>query len=76
MLYTFLTVLTGTKVHQVTRKAIAKRKPALISAINKYNKYCDKLKSLHSLNCPFPIPKHLPLELADLWDNSDLMEDV
>ena len=68
----------GTKLHQVTRKAIAKRKPALLRAISKFNSYCDELRDLAPLDCPIPIPQHLPTELNVLRDieNSGLMEDV
>ena len=53
-----LTIPTGTKLHQVTRKAIAKRKPALLRAISKYNNYCDTLDVLAPNNCPVPASSH------------------
>ncbi|KAG6369027.1 hypothetical protein JVT61DRAFT_1973 [Boletus reticuloceps] len=37
----------GTKLHQQTRKAIAKRQPALLSAIRKFNSYCEHLETLY-----------------------------
>ncbi|KAG7091663.1 hypothetical protein E1B28_010684 [Marasmius oreades] len=68
----------GTKAHQLTRKSISKRAPALQSAIKKYNEYCDKLKKLHQQAYVVPIPKPLPTNLAALRDpeSSSLWEDV
>lgn len=62
----------------MTRKAIAKRKPALLRAIQKFNEYCDELHNLAPPDCSIPIPQHLPTELNALRDieNSGLMEDV
>ncbi|KAG0699786.1 hypothetical protein DFH29DRAFT_983380 [Suillus ampliporus] len=37
----------GTKLHQQTRKAIAKRQPALMTAIRKFNSYCEQLDLLY-----------------------------
>lgn len=67
----------GTKLHQLTRKAITKRKPVLVNLIKKFNQYCETLQLLHSDRTKhIPIPRPLPMELADLRNNSDLMEDV
>lgn len=66
----------GTKVHQYTRKAIAKRKPALISAIRKFNKYCETLARLHKPEWAIPLPQPLPTTLSALRDGNVLMEDV
>ncbi|KAG7088856.1 hypothetical protein E1B28_012810 [Marasmius oreades] len=68
----------GTKAHQLTRKSISKRAPALQSAIKKYNQYVDKLKALHKPSYAIPIPRSLPVELAALRDpeSSYLWEDV
>ena len=70
--------MIGTKLHQATWAAITKRKPALLSAIKKYNQYCDVLCKSALANCPVPILKLLPLELNALRDieTSGLMEDV
>jgi hypothetical protein len=69
-------ILTGTKLHQQTRKAISKRKPALMSAIRKFNKYCVELKALAAPLSPIPIPTPLSTELNILRDDPYLMEDV
>ncbi|CAA7265927.1 unnamed protein product [Cyclocybe aegerita] len=66
----------GTKVHQMTRKAISKRKPALMTAIRKFNKYCERLVLLHKPEWAIPIPEPLPTTLSGLRDASSLMEDV
>jgi hypothetical protein len=69
----------GTKLHQQTRKAITKRKPALLAAIRKFNKYCDILADLADLdnsNLTIPLPRHLSSELNILRDDPYLMEDV
>ncbi|RDB19001.1 hypothetical protein Hypma_014420 [Hypsizygus marmoreus] len=66
----------GTKLHQHTRKAIAKRKPALMSAIRKFNRYCEKLADLHQPHWSIPLPEPLPIQLSPLRDCPHLMEDV
>ena len=66
----------GTKLHQHTRKAIAKRKPALMAAIRKFNKYCETLESLHQPSWSIPLPRPLPTGLAALRNGPDLQEDV
>lgn len=66
---------TGTKLHQQTRKAITKRQPALMTAIRKYNRYCDTLEELAGNSC-IPIPRHLSTKLTILRDDPYLMEDV
>jgi hypothetical protein len=66
----------GTKLHQSTRKAISKRKPALMNAIRKYNKYCETLEALYNPEWDIPLPEPLPTQLAVLRDGSNLMEDV
>lgn len=64
-------------MHQHTRKAIAKRQPALLNAIRRYNKFCIVLKETRSLECSIPVPKPLPTSLQELRSEmSDLMEDV
>ncbi|KAG2104683.1 uncharacterized protein F5147DRAFT_746521 [Suillus discolor] len=59
----------GTKLHQQTRKAIAKRQPALMTAIRKFNSYCEHLESLYDPSWGIPLPMALPTKLT-------LMEDV
>ncbi|KAF8993326.1 hypothetical protein BDQ17DRAFT_1392690 [Cyathus striatus] len=66
----------GTKLHQDTREAIAKCKPALMSAIKKFNKYCEKISQLHKPEWNIPLPEPLPTQLSVLCDSSNLMEDV
>ncbi|KAG7091657.1 hypothetical protein E1B28_010678 [Marasmius oreades] len=68
----------GTKAHQLTRKSITKRTPALQSAIRKFNDLCDKLRKLHNSNYAVPVPKPLPTDLTALRDpeRSYLWEDV
>ncbi|KAJ2917427.1 hypothetical protein MD484_g3033, partial [Candolleomyces efflorescens] len=66
----------GTKLHQATRAAITKRKPAFLSAIRRYNKYCDELKVLLDAKWGIPVPKPLPTTIHQLKEASHLMEDV
>ncbi|KAG6371480.1 hypothetical protein JVT61DRAFT_9514 [Boletus reticuloceps] len=66
----------GTKLHQRTRKAIAKRQPALMAAIRKYNTYCTQLKDLHDPAWLILLPKPLPTKLNDLRNHESLMEDI
>ncbi|OSD02619.1 hypothetical protein PYCCODRAFT_1410600 [Trametes coccinea BRFM310] len=66
----------GTKLHQQTRKAIAKRTPALMTAIRKFNTYCDTLKTVYNAEWNFPLPQHLPTELGALREDTSLLTDV
>lgn len=66
----------GTTLHQQTRKAISKRTPALISAIRKFNKYCEELRRLYQPEWSFPLPAALPTELGPLREDSSLLADV
>ena len=66
----------GTKLHQQTRKAIAKRQPALMAAIHKYNHYCEQLSQLHNPSQTIPLPALLPTMLIGLWNDPNLMQDV
>ncbi|KAF8229912.1 hypothetical protein L208DRAFT_1423974 [Tricholoma matsutake] len=66
----------GMKLHQSTRKAISKCKPALMNAIRKFNKYCKALKKLYKPEWNIPLPEPLLTQLAVLCDSSILMEDV
>ncbi|KAG6907112.1 hypothetical protein DXG01_010488 [Tephrocybe rancida] len=66
----------GTKLHQSTRSAIAKRAPALMNAIRKFNGYCSTLAAMHKDNWSIPLPHPLPVKLAELRESSLLMEDI
>jgi hypothetical protein len=69
-------ILSGTKLHQSTRRAITKCKPAILAAIHKFNKYCSCLSNLHHPEWSIPLPEPLPMELSALHDSEVLMEDV
>lgn len=47
-----------------------------MKAIKKFNSYCERLEKLYNPASHIPLPLPLPLTLADLRDNSSLMEDV
>ncbi|KAK7013303.1 hypothetical protein R3P38DRAFT_2546476 [Favolaschia claudopus] len=66
----------GTKVHQATRKAISRRQPALLKAINKFNEGCATLDRLRPFNCSIPIPSPLSTQLNGLRNDATLHEDV
>ncbi|KAK7005995.1 hypothetical protein R3P38DRAFT_2556384 [Favolaschia claudopus] len=66
----------GTKVHQATRKAISRRQPALLKAINKFNEGCATLNRLRPFNCSIPIPSPLSTQLNGLRNDATLHEDV
>ncbi|KAG1722374.1 uncharacterized protein EDB91DRAFT_1240225 [Suillus paluster] len=66
----------GMKLHQQTRKAITKRQPALMTAICKFNSYCEQLDSLYDPSCTIPLPTPLPTKLTELRADPTLMEDV
>ncbi|KAG0695573.1 hypothetical protein DFH29DRAFT_984921 [Suillus ampliporus] len=66
----------GTKLHQHTRKAIAKRQPVLMTAIRKFNSYCERLESLYDPTWTIPLPTPLPTKLAELCGDQTLMQDV
>ena len=68
--------LLGTKLHQQTRKAIAKRQPALTAALRKYNHYCEQLSRLHNPSWGIPLPSPLPTTLAELRNDPTLMQDI
>lgn len=69
-------ILSGTKLHQQTRKAISKRQPALMTAIRRFNSYCERLDSLYDTSWGIPLPAPLPTKLAELRSDPGLMEDV
>ncbi|KAG2744422.1 hypothetical protein P692DRAFT_201808444 [Suillus brevipes Sb2] len=66
----------GTKLHQQTRKAISKRQPALMTALRKFNAYCERLEELYDPAYGIPLPMPLPTKLNDLRNDQSLMEDV
>ncbi|KAJ3003332.1 hypothetical protein NUW54_g5355 [Trametes sanguinea] len=66
----------GTKLHQQTRKAISKRTPALMTAIRKFNGYCDALRVMCKPGWNVSLPCHLPTELSALREDSSLLTDV
>ncbi|KIN93816.1 hypothetical protein M404DRAFT_35711, partial [Pisolithus tinctorius Marx 270] len=66
----------GTKLHQQTRKAIAKCQPALMSTIHKFNKYCERLTELYDASSGIPLPSPLPTKLAELRNDQSLLEDI
>ncbi|KAJ6538413.1 hypothetical protein B0H10DRAFT_1763262, partial [Mycena sp. CBHHK59/15] len=66
----------GTKLHQKTRKAIAKRQPALLKSIHKFNEYCADLERLLPAGCKIPIPQPLSTALNGLRNDPSLHEDV
>ncbi|KAG1857649.1 hypothetical protein C8R48DRAFT_775569 [Suillus tomentosus] len=66
----------GTKLHQQTRKAIAKWQPVLMTAIRKFNSYCEQLESHYDISSGIPLLSPLPTKLADLRADPTLMEDV
>jgi hypothetical protein len=68
--------MTGTKIHQSTRDAIAKRKPALLKAIQKFNAYCEQLAAIYRPEWGLPLPEALPVKLDALRNSSSLLEDV
>jgi hypothetical protein len=53
-----------------------RRRPQLLSAIKKFNFYCDKLKSLKQPNWNVTIPTPLPTDLSMLKNDPDLLQDV
>ncbi|EMD40519.1 hypothetical protein CERSUDRAFT_44780, partial [Gelatoporia subvermispora B] len=69
----------GTKMHQITRKAISKRQPGILNSIRKFNKYCVALKdAVKTYHVPqtFPVPHQLSTNLGELRDDPNLYEDV
>jgi len=47
-----------------------------MKSIRKFNNYCEKLEDLYDPASNIPLPLPLPTKLAELRDNSSLMEDV
>jgi len=69
-------LLIGTKIHQSTRDAIAKHKPALLKAIKKFNGYCEQLATSYHPEWELLLPEALPVKLDALRNSPSLMEDV
>ena len=68
--------MKGTKIHQNTQNAIAKRKPALLRAIRKFNNYWEQLAAMYQPEWELLLPDALPVKLNDLRNSPLLMEDV
>ncbi|OCH93070.1 hypothetical protein OBBRIDRAFT_863019 [Obba rivulosa] len=69
----------GTRLHQHTRKSIARRQPAILTAIRKFNKYCAAIQEMantSTIPSSLPIPRQLSTDLAVLREHPDLYEDV
>ncbi|KAJ7573032.1 hypothetical protein C8J56DRAFT_805348 [Mycena floridula] len=68
----------GTKAHQLSKKSIGKRAPALANDISKFNDYVEALarKSRVNPGCCIPIPAALPTTIKELRECQDLNEDV
>ncbi|KAG0702376.1 hypothetical protein DFH29DRAFT_982404 [Suillus ampliporus] len=66
----------GTKLHQQTCKAITKCQPALLTAIQKFNAYCEHLEVLYDPSWGIPLPSPLSTKLAELCSDHSLIEDV
>ncbi|KAF9491312.1 hypothetical protein BDN71DRAFT_1518627 [Pleurotus eryngii] len=64
------------KLHQQTRKAITKCKPALLLTIQKYNGLCKSITELHNPAWLMPLMEPLPTQLSILHDAQFLMEDI
>ena len=47
-----------------------------MSAIWKFNLYCEQLEELYNPAWLIPLPTPLPTKLNDLWNHQSLMEDV
>jgi hypothetical protein len=47
-----------------------------MTAIRKFNSYCEHLESIFDLSWGVPLPTPLPTKLADLRKDQTLMEDV
>ena len=47
-----------------------------MSAVHKFNSYCEELAELHNPAWTIPLPISLPSKLNDLWNDQFLMEDI
>ncbi|KAG1755309.1 hypothetical protein EDD22DRAFT_981585 [Suillus occidentalis] len=68
--------IARTKLHQHIHKAITKRQSVLMTAIRKFNLYCECLELLHDPTWNIPLPTPLPTKLAELHGDQTLMQDV
>ncbi|KAK0227895.1 hypothetical protein IW262DRAFT_1347717 [Armillaria fumosa] len=67
----------GTKLHQQTRKSIARCRPALLAAIRKFNGYIGQLEEIAvDKGIRFPLPRRLSTDLSHLKNDDDLLQDV
>ncbi|KAJ2914823.1 hypothetical protein MD484_g5591, partial [Candolleomyces efflorescens] len=66
----------GTKMHQTIRASMSKKTAALTSAVEHYNRDCNKLAKARPPKCTIPVPKPLPSTLKLLKACPDLMESV
>ncbi|KIK24299.1 hypothetical protein PISMIDRAFT_61754, partial [Pisolithus microcarpus 441] len=66
----------GMKLHQQMQKSIAKRQPALMAAIRRFNQYCEQLEELYNPTYAIPLPSPLPMKLTELCSDSTLLQDV
>ena len=67
---------SGTRLHQITRKGIQSRQPALLNNIKKYNESCKRIETLAGTPPIVPIPPPLPLQIQELREDKDLNIDV
>ncbi|KAG1839146.1 hypothetical protein DFJ58DRAFT_718617 [Suillus subalutaceus] len=58
------------------QQALGNVSPALMTAIRKFNSYCERLDSLYDTSWGIPLPAPLPTKLAELRSDPGLMEDV
>jgi len=47
-----------------------------MSAIHKFNLYCEHLTELYDVSSGIPLPSLLPMKLAELQNDQTLLEDV
>jgi len=47
-----------------------------MSAIRKFNSYCEHLAELYDVSSGIPLPSPLPMKLAELRNNQSLLEDI
>ncbi|KAJ7079870.1 hypothetical protein C8R43DRAFT_910062 [Mycena crocata] len=66
----------GNQVYMQTTKGIAKRRPALVAAINLYNRSCKELEKLYKATYNIPIPSQLSTNIKELQNDPSLMEDI
>jgi hypothetical protein len=47
-----------------------------MTALRKFNAYCERLGELYDPNCGIPLPLPLPTKLTELRNDQRLMEDI